>query len=135
MKKKKIIKQKSKLTFGGTHKSFENCISYSFKQNEVKRDRPFYLGFAVLELSKLHMYKTYHDKLQPFFGQENIQIHYIDTDAFVLSMNTKYNLKDLKHFADVFDFSNLDRNQEIFSNNNKRFFGKHKIETPSNYLG
>ena len=52
-------------------------------------DKPVYLGFAVLELSKLHMYETYYDKLQPYFGQENIQLHYIDTDASVLSMNTK----------------------------------------------
>ena len=27
--------------------------------------KPIYLGFAVLELSKLHMYETYYDKLQP----------------------------------------------------------------------
>ena len=29
-------------------------------------DKPFYLGFAVLELSKLLMYETYYDKLQPY---------------------------------------------------------------------
>ena len=27
---KKIIKQQSKLTFNGTHKSYENCDSYPF---------------------------------------------------------------------------------------------------------
>ena len=52
-------------------------------------DEPIYLGFAVLELSKLHRYETYCDKLQLFFGQENFQLHYIDTDTFVLSVNTK----------------------------------------------
>ena len=52
-------------------------------------NKPIYLGFAVLELSKLHLYETYYDKLQPYFGQENIQLLYIDTDAFVLSVNTK----------------------------------------------
>ena len=39
--------------------------SYSFKQFEVLMDKPFYLGFAVLDLSKLLMYETYYDKLQP----------------------------------------------------------------------
>ena len=29
-------------------------------------NRPIYSGFAVLELSKLHMDETYYDKLQPF---------------------------------------------------------------------
>ena len=93
---KKIIKQQSKLTFNGIHKSYENCDSYTFKQNEVLMDKPIYLGFAILELSKLHMYETYYDKLQPYFGQENIQLHYIDTDTFVLSLNTKDIIKDLK---------------------------------------
>ena len=32
---REIIKQQSKLTFNGIHKSYENCDSYTFKQNEV----------------------------------------------------------------------------------------------------
>ena len=74
-----IIKQQSKLTFNGIHKSYENCDSYTFRQNEVLMDKPIYLGFVVLELSKLHMYETYYDKLQPYFGQESIQLHYMDS--------------------------------------------------------
>ena len=52
---REIIKHQSKLTFNGIHKSYENCDSYTFKQNEVLMDKPIYLGFTVLELSKLHM--------------------------------------------------------------------------------
>ena len=88
-KDKKILKQQSKLTFNGIHISYENCDGYSFKQNEVKIDKPVYLGFAVLELSKLHLYETYYDKIQPYFGKKNLQCIYIDTDAFVLSLFTK----------------------------------------------
>ena len=95
-------------------------------------DKPIYLGFAVLELSKLHMYETYYDKLQPYFGQENIQLHYIDTDAFVLSLKTQDIIKDLKNLEDIFDFSNLDKNHELFSERNKKVIGKFKIETPKN---
>ena len=65
---REIIKQQSKLTFNGIHKSYENCDSYTFKQNEVLMDKPIYLGFSVIELSKLLMYETYYDKLQPYFG-------------------------------------------------------------------
>ena len=64
---REIIKQQSKLTFNRIHKSYENCDSYTFKQNEVLMDKPIYLGFSVLELSKLIMYETYYDKLQPCF--------------------------------------------------------------------
>ena len=51
----------SKLTFNGIHKSYENYDSYTFKQNEVLMDKPIYLGFSVVELSKLLMYETYYD--------------------------------------------------------------------------
>ena len=53
---REIIKQQSRLTFNGIHKAYENCDSYTFKQNEVLMDKPIYLGFSVLELSKLLLY-------------------------------------------------------------------------------
>ena len=62
-------------------------------------DKPIYLGFPVLELSKLHLYDTYYDKLEPYFGQENFQLHYIDMDAFVLSVNTNDFIRDLTKFG------------------------------------
>ena len=129
---KEIIKLQSKLTFNGIHESYENRYIYTFKQNEVLMDKPIYLGFSVLELSKLLMYETYYDKLQPYFGQENIQLHYIDTDAFVLSVNTKDIIKDLKNLEDIFDFSNLDEKHELFSNKNRKKMDFFKLETLKN---
>ena len=54
----------------------------------------------------------------------------MDTDSFVLSVNTKDIIKDLKNLEDIFDFSNLDKNHELFSK--KKVIGKIKIETPKN---
>ena len=45
-------------------------------------------------------------------------------------MNTKDNIKDLINLEDIFDFSKLDKNHEIFSTKNKKVIGKLKIETP-----
>ena len=97
-------------------------------------EKPIYLVFAVLELSKLHMYETYYDKLQPNFGQENLHLHYMDTGSFIIIVKTKDIIKDLKNLEDIFDFSNLDKNHELFSNKNKKAIGKFKIETPENHL-
>ena len=93
-------------------------------------DKPIYLGFAVLELSKLHIYETYYDILQPYFGQENIQLHNIDTDAFLLSVNTEDIIKDIKKLENTFDFSNLYKSFEQFSNRNEKDISKFKLETP-----
>ena len=129
---REIIKHQSEITFNGIHKSYENCDTYTFKQNDVLMDKPIYLGFSGLELSKLLMCETYYDELQPYFGQENIQLHYMDTDSFVLSVNTEDIIEGSKNLEDIFDFSNIDQNHEIFSNKNKKVLGKFKIETPKN---
>ena len=52
-------------------------------------DKPIHVGFAKWELSKLHMYESYYDKLQPYSTQENLQCLYMDTDSFVLSIKTE----------------------------------------------
>ena len=62
------------------------------------------------------MCETYYDTLQPYFGQKNLQLHYFDTDGMILSMITKDIIKDLNNLEDIFDFSILDENHELFSN-------------------
>ena len=41
------------------------------------------------------MYETYFDTLQQYFGQENLHLHYIDTDGMILSMKTENIIKKL----------------------------------------
>ena len=53
-----IKKQQSKQLFNGIHKSYEKCDSYAIKQTEVSMDKPVFLGFSVLELSKLSVNET-----------------------------------------------------------------------------
>ena len=53
----------------------------------------------------------------------------MDTDSFVSSVKTKDIVKDLKNLEDLFDFSNLDKNHDFFSNKYKKVIGKFKIET------
>ena len=66
------------------------------------------------------MYETYYDKLQRYFGQKNLQLHYMDTDSFVSSVITNDIIKDLKNLKDIFDFSKLDKDDGFFSNKNKK---------------
>ena len=54
----KMVKWQSELTFNGIHKCYEKYDILFFKMNEVLMDKPIYLGFSVLKLSKLLMYET-----------------------------------------------------------------------------
>ena len=43
------------------------------------------------------MYEKYCDKLQSCFDRKNIELLFIDTDSFVLIVNTKDIIRDLKN--------------------------------------
>ena len=83
-------------------------------------DKAKYVGLAILELSKLHMYEYYYDKLRTSFRLQNLQLHYIDTDGMILNMKTQNIINDLKKLEVFFDFSNLDQNHELFIDQNKK---------------
>ena len=59
------IRQQPKWTSNGSYKSYAKYNCYTFKQNIIHMDKPFRLGFVVLELNKLHLYESYYDKLEP----------------------------------------------------------------------
>ena len=56
----------------------------------------------------------------------------MDTDSFVLKVNTHDIIKDSKNLEDLFECSSLNKDHELFSNKNKKRIGKFKIETPKN---
>ena len=53
-----------------------------------------------------------------FIGGFPLIVHI--TDSSVLSVKAKDVIRDLKNLEDIFDFSNLNENHELFSNKNKK---------------
>ena len=86
-----------------------------------------FLGLFILELSKILLYETTYDKLQKYFGQDGIQIHYQYMDAYVMRNKTTDTVNDLDKLQDqykVFDIRNLDKEHKFL------IPGYLKIETP-----
>ena len=47
--------------------------------------------------------------MQPYCGENNLELHYHDTDSFIFSFKPiKSLIEGLKYFREVFDFSELD---------------------------
>ena len=126
----KILNRQSKLSFDDKIAEYEKFNLYTFNKETIKVTEPIYIRFSVLELSKLLMYEWYYDKMQLYFGEDNLELHYLDTDAFIFSFKTIKSLfEDLKHFKEDFDFSDLDPSHELYSEINKKVIGKMKLET------
>ena len=123
-----IIKRQSKLSFKGIVNHYSEFSVYKFDKEKTVFDKPIYLGFSVLELSKLLMYEFYYHKLKPYYNC-SVKLHYMDTDTFILSIKTGDLINDLEYFKDDFDFRELDENHELYNSINKQVIGKMKIET------
>ena len=52
----------------------------------------------------------------------------MDTDSFVLSINTKNIIQDLHNLKALLDFSNLNEDHDLFNNENKKRLRFFKIE-------
>ena len=84
----------------------------------------------MFELSKLLMYQWYYDKMQPYFGEDNLELFYLDTDSFIFSFKPIKSLsEDLKYFKEDFDFTDPDPSHELYSKDTKKVIGKRKLET------
>ena len=126
----RTLNQQSNLSFDDKIAEGEKFSLYSFKKESIKFTKLIYVGFNVLELSKLLMYEWYYDKMQPYFGEDNLELHHLITDSFIFSSKpNKSSIEDLKFFREDFDFSDLDPSHELYSKNNKKVMGKMKLET------
>ena len=126
----RILKRQSKLSFGNKIAENEKFSLFSFNKESIKFIKPIYVGFSVLELSKLLMYEWFYDKMESNFGKDNLELHYFDNDSFIFLFKPIRSLiKVLKYFKEDFDFRDLDPSHELYSEGNKKDIGKKKLET------
>ncbi|XP_029348011.1 uncharacterized protein LOC107883973 [Acyrthosiphon pisum] len=81
--------------------TFKHCTRYNDNLNAVelenkiiKFDKPIYIGFAVLDISKTLMYDYHFNIMKKHYG-DNIKLMYTDTDSLVYHINTKDFFEDL----------------------------------------
>ena len=76
-------------------------------------NKPIIVGQTVLDKSKEDMYKFYYDYLRPKF-KDKMQLLYMNTDSFVLEIETDDFFKDTKDdLKEWFDTSNYDKNMVL----------------------
>ena len=88
---------------------------FKCKKTNLVLDKPIYVGFTVLELSKLKMYSLYYDYFKSYYN-DNCSLLYMDTDSFIMEIKCNNVYNDLKlHFSDILDLSNFDKDYKFTS--------------------
>ena len=66
----------------------EDLLAIEMKKTKVKMNKPVYLGFSILEISKTLMYEFWYDYIKPKY-QNNAKLCYMDTDSFIIHFKTE----------------------------------------------
>ena len=107
----------------------ENLVVVMKKPSEVILNKPLAVGFSILELSKLFMYRSYYDVFMPHFGSKNISLCFSDTDSFLFQVKTNNLLNDIKKLGYLFDFSKYPQNHVLYDSSkaNHLFYFKDEL--------
>lgn len=102
---------------------------FKMKKSNLVLDKPIFIGFSVLELSKLHMYKLYYENFKRYYGQ-NCELLYCDTDSLYINIQTHDLYKDLKtHFSTILDLSNFPVGHPLHNTEREGVLGLLKFES------
>jgi len=106
----------------------ENLAAIELRKTKAVIDKPFYVGFTVLELSKLHMYRFHYDYIRKEF-KNKAELLFTDTDSLMYQIFDE-NVYE-KFYADrekFFDLSEYPKENKYFDEKNKRVVGFFKDE-------
>jgi hypothetical protein len=100
---------------------------------QVTLDRPTYIGFKILELSKHLMYIFWYDVLKKTYG-DRVKLLATDTDSLIIEIFCNDIHTDIAKYKHMIDFSNYNKNHEFYDIKNKKIPGKFKREFPGKIL-
>ena len=83
----------------------ENFVIIEMKKGEVNYNKPFYIGFSVLEISKTLMYNFHYNYMKKKFNNK-LTMLYTDTDSFIYEIATHDDFYDEMKNNSLFDTSN-----------------------------
>jgi len=113
----------------------EDLIVVFLKKRYMKITKSHAIGFAILELSKFHMYESYYGFIQPRLGGYNrVSIVLTDTDSFLLHIKGLSREQIWLILAPMMDFSNYDKDDRLYSEARKAIPGYFKDENAGTRL-
>ena len=106
----------------------ENLISIERRKTTIKLNRPIYIGFCVLDLSKVLMYNFHYLHIKILYPKNRSQLLFTDTDSLTYAIKTDDIYEGMLNDNNLYDFSGYPVEHKCFSNENKKVIGKFKDE-------
>ncbi len=106
----------------------ENLAAIDMRKIKALIDKPFYVGFSVLELSKLHMYRFHYDFIRAQYG-DSAQLLFTDTDSLMYEIQTEDIYADMWAHKEEYDFAGYPKASPYYDNTNNKVIGKFKDES------
>ena len=125
------LKRVAKPNFERSHIIREDLVIIQNKVTTLKLNKPLYVGFSVLDLSKLLMYQFHYEKMLKNY--KDINLCFTDTDSLLYEVNYPETEKDPSIYKDMegdddFDFSDYPFEHPLYSTKWKKVIGKFKDE-------
>ena len=123
--KKDFLKYPSRSTYV-THKLFHKNFAAIHEIKPVLiLNKPIYVGFTVLDLSKWLMYDFHYNFIKKNF---NAKLLFTDTDSLTYEIKSENVYKEFFKWKDLFDFSNYLKDSTFYDESTKKVIGKMKDE-------
>ena len=107
-----------------THKIFgKNYAAIHEIKPVLTLNKPIYVGFTVLELSKWLMYDFHYNFIKKHFDAELL---FTDTDSLTYEIKSEDVYEEFFKHKHLFDFSNYPEDSTFFDPTNKKVIGKMK---------
>ena len=108
----------------------EDKALFMMQSSCIKMDKPMYVGFTVLEYSKMLMYELYYEVFSKRYPNQ-LTLLYTDTDSFIFKITTQNLYDDFAEpqFRDILDNCDYPKDHPLYSEHNKKVLGKIKDET------
>lgn len=126
----RVRKLTSKPSLQGFKIFHEKLAAVELARTSVKLNKPRYIGFTVLDISKTLMYEFHYNVMKKEFPSTKLLM--TDTDSFCYQIETEDLYENLLPLAAKWmDFSNYPETHPNFQTQNKGVVGKFKDETNS----
>jgi hypothetical protein len=105
----------------------ENITMVKSRVTKIRWDKPTYIGFCVLELSKLLMYQFHYEYIKVRYPNK-AKLLFTDTDSLCYELHTDDAYADMLKDAERFDTSDYPKTHTNYSAVNCKVIGKFKDE-------